>query len=121
MLEKRWDFPAHDSLGEPFNDCGLANARLTDQDRIVFGAAAKNLYDAFDLGFTADQWIELVVCSVVSQITGKLDEVWRVFLLSSARIGAGLSRNLIANGVQTQATLVKNLGGHGTLFTKESE
>src|SRR6185295_7120068 len=37
------------------------------------------------------------------------------------RIGSGLARDLIENGVKSQTTLVKNLGGHGTLFAKQAE
>ena len=61
VFEERWHVAANDSLRQAFDDCGLANARFADQHRIVFGAAAKYLDHAFDLGFATDQRIEFVV------------------------------------------------------------
>jgi hypothetical protein len=47
-----------DFLGEALDDGGLANARFADEDRVVFGPAAKDLDDAFDFGFAADYRIQ---------------------------------------------------------------
>ena len=49
----------NDALGEAFDDGRLADAGLTDQNRVVLGAAGQDLHDAANLVVTADNRIEL--------------------------------------------------------------
>ncbi len=42
-----------DALREPLDDGGLADAGLTDEDRVVLGPAGEHLHDATDLGVAA--------------------------------------------------------------------
>ena len=52
-----------DTLGQSFNDSGLAYARFSNQYWIVFGAAGQDLDGGLDLGGAADDWIELAILS----------------------------------------------------------
>ena len=49
-----------DGLRQPFDDCGLPDARLSDQNRIVFPAPRKNLNDAPNLALTPDNRVQLI-------------------------------------------------------------
>ena len=64
---------AHDALRQPFDDGGLADARLADQHRVVLGAAREHLDDAADLLVAADDRVELA-------LRGEAGEVAAVFL-----------------------------------------
>ena len=60
-----------DFLGEAFGDGGLADAGLADQNRIVLGAAAKNLDDAFDLVGPPDDGIQFVLLGEFGEVASK--------------------------------------------------
>src|SRR5579875_2331932 len=64
---------AHDALSQTLDDSGLTHARLTNQHRIVLGAAAQHLNDAANLLVTSDHWIKLT-------LPGKFGQVASVFL-----------------------------------------
>ena len=66
--EKRGHFAVGDALGKAFDDGGFAHAGFADEHRVVFGAAAEDLNDAFELAIAADERIEL-------RIHGGLGEV----------------------------------------------
>ena len=57
-----------DALRQPFDDRGLADARLADQDRIVLGAARQHLDHAADLLVAADDRIELALARQLGQV-----------------------------------------------------
>ena len=48
-------------LGESLGDGGLAHARLTDEDGVVFGLAGENTDDVADLAVPADDRIQLIL------------------------------------------------------------
>ena len=73
------NFVINDALRESFNDCGLANARLADQHRIVFGSSLQDLDRAADFVVATDDRIELALLRTFGQIDG-------VFLERLARI-----------------------------------
>ena len=50
---------ADDALGQPFDDRGLADAGIADQDGVVLGLAGQDLDDPPDLGVPADDRVEL--------------------------------------------------------------
>src|SRR2546421_4671691 len=68
MFEERRNFAAHDALGEAFDDGSLADARFADENRIVLGAATKDLNHALDFIVSSNQWIEPIVRSVFGQV-----------------------------------------------------
>jgi hypothetical protein len=61
VLERLGDLAGDDALGEALDDGGLADAGLTDQDRVVLGAARQDLHHALDLALPADDRVELAV------------------------------------------------------------
>ena len=61
VLQPLGHVAAHDALGQPFDDGGLADAGLADQHRVVLGAARQHLDDAADLLVAADHRVELAL------------------------------------------------------------
>ena len=49
VLERLGDVALHDALGQAFDDRGLADTGLADQNRVVLGAAGEHLHDAAHL------------------------------------------------------------------------
>ena len=68
----------HDTLGQALHDGGLADARLTDQHRVVLGTAAQDLNHTANLLVTADDRVELA-------FLGGGRQVGRVLLQSLVR------------------------------------
>ena len=58
----------HDALREPFDDGGLADARLADEHRVVLGAARQHLDHAADLLVAADHRIELALARQFGEV-----------------------------------------------------
>src|SRR5581483_1072536 len=59
-LQRLGHVTLHDAVREALGDGGLADARLSDERRVVLGAAAQDLDDALDLLLAADDRIELL-------------------------------------------------------------
>ena len=59
---------ADDAAGQAFDDGGLADAGLADEDRVVLGAARQHLDDAADLLVAADHRIELALARELGQV-----------------------------------------------------
>ena len=68
-----------DPLGQAFDDGGLADAGLADDDGVVLGAAAQDLDDAPDLGIAANHRVQLARA-------GDRGEVGAVFLQRLERV-----------------------------------
>ena len=67
-----------DRLGEAFDDRRLADTRLTDEDRVVLGAAAEDLHDPFGRGWGDDR-IEAFSCclrEVAAELVGTSEPDW---------------------------------------------
>src|SRR5436190_16970381 len=54
VAQRLGDVARDDALGEALDDRGLADARVTDQHRVVLGAAREDLDDPADLLVPAD-------------------------------------------------------------------
>ena len=52
------DFAFDNGMGKTFNDRCFTDTRFTDEDRVVFAAAAEDQDEAFDFFFSADDRIE---------------------------------------------------------------
>ena len=120
--EERWHFAVGDALGETFDDGGLADAGFADEHRVVLGAAAKDLDDALELGVAADERIELVVHGDLGEVARKLGEQGRLTLplLRLCFFLRGTCQ-FLADGRQTEAALVQNLGGEALLFAQQTQ
>ena len=57
-----------DAARQPFGDRRFADARLADIERVVLGPSAQDLNRALDLGFAADQRIDLAALRLLVEI-----------------------------------------------------
>ena len=69
-----------DAGGEALDDGGLADARLAEQHRVVLGPAREDLHDPLDLGFAADDRVELALLGELGQVAAELVEQFRGLL-----------------------------------------
>ena len=100
-----------DARREPFDDGGLADARLADQHGVVLLAAREDLHHALDLGLAPDDGIELPVRGGLGEIAAELVEQLRALrLLSRGAAGALLAP---AGAGQHADDLVADLLGVG--------
>ena len=122
-----------DLLGEPFDDRGLADAGLADEDRVVLRAPRQHLHDAFDLPVPPDHRIELVLAGELGQVAAELVEHGRSGGALGAR-GAGRGRcalaalvarekldDLLADAGQVGAEADEDLGGDALALAHETE
>ena len=63
-----------DALGKSFQNGSLSHARLPDEDRVVFGSAAKDLDHAADLIFPSDHGIQFATFCQCGQISAERPE-----------------------------------------------
>ena len=71
-LQRLWDVVLHDLLGQPFDYGRLADARLTDEHRVVLRTPRQHLHDPLDLPITTDDGIELVLARQLGQVPAEL-------------------------------------------------
>ena len=76
-----------DALRESFDDGSLADARLAEQNRVVLGATAEDLYKTFDLVVASDDWIEFADLGQFGQVAA--ETVKRRCLALAASRGGG--------------------------------
>src|SRR5690606_28812475 len=72
VLQRLGHVALDDRLGEALDDGGLADAGLTDQDRVVLGAAREDLHDPLGLLLTADDGVELAVAGRPGEVAAEL-------------------------------------------------
>ena len=72
--ERLGDLVSDDALGQSLDDRRLTDTWLADQNRVVLGAAGQHLHDPFDLFFSPDDWVELVIACERSQVAAELVE-----------------------------------------------
>ena len=70
----------NDCLSEAFDNGGLTDARLTNQNRVVLRATREDLHDALHFSAAANHRIELVFAGSLGEVTTKLFENRRVRL-----------------------------------------
>ena len=105
----------HDLLRQPLRDGGLADARLTDQARIVFGTAGQNLNHPLDLLGTSDHRVELALGGQLGQIAAELVERRR-FAAALCRMGSipALGRRLRHGRLNGPRHILQQLVGRDT-------
>ena len=91
-LERLGHLAADDVGGEPFDDGGLADARLADEHRVVLGAARQHLHDALDLLLAPDHRVELLVARELREVATELVEHQRAALGCASRRRAATLR-----------------------------
>ena len=70
VLEYFRDATLDHATCEAFGNCGLADASLTDKQRIVLASPAQNLNDALDFFLTTDQRVNLADQSLLVKVLG---------------------------------------------------
>ena len=111
-----------DALGQPLGDGRLADARLTDEDRVVLRAARENLDHALDFLGTADHWVETAFGRHLREITAVLLEQWRtldllaataaaVLLLAAVRVLAQLVQHNVLQRLDVDAEILQHIDG----------
>jgi hypothetical protein len=74
VLEGLGHSAAHDVLREALDDGRLADAGLTDEDRVVLGAAREHLHDPLDLLLAPDDRVELALAGRGGEVATELVE-----------------------------------------------
>ena len=102
-----------DSLREPFDDGRLADARLADQDGIIFRAPRENLHDAADFIVAADDRIEFAAPRQFDQVAAVLFQraERRFRILRRHAVAAAHGRERLQDRFARRAMLGQQLGG----------
>ena len=135
VVEGLGNLVGDDSLGQTFDDGGLADAGLSDQDRVVLGAAGEDLHDPLDLAGPPDDRVELALPGHLREVATELVEDGRAGrgrLAGGGRVaGAGLLLGAagaveklddgVANLGEFGAELLQNLSGDSFAFADQTE
>jgi hypothetical protein len=112
-----------DAQSQALDDCGLADAGLADQHRIVLGAAGEHLHGAADFLVAADDWIKLAVARSLGEVTGIFFQ--RIIsVLGGSRIrGAALAQSLDRDveRLRGDARILQNLCRLAALLDGQSQ
>src|SRR6266850_870905 len=74
VLQPLGHVAAHDALREALDDRGLADARLSDEDRVVLRSARQDLDDAADLLVASDDRVDLALLRRLGEVAAELRE-----------------------------------------------
>ena len=128
-----------DLLGESFGDGGLADARFTDEDGIVLGAAAENLDDPLDLAATTDHRIQFTVVGQLGEVAPKGFQRGRLAFLAiaagagflelaflvlcgiSGKVRVEFTKDLVAGTLDVDIEVLENTRGNSVSLAKQSE
>ena len=115
-----------DELRQPFDDGGLAYARLADEYGVVLRAPGEDLHDALDLPRAADDRIQLASLRRLGQVAGKLVERGR-FLFLHGGVGGVLlaaaegAQKFLAGLAQIHAHLDHHMCGHALALAHQRQ
>ena len=131
VLQRLGNFVVDDHLRETFNNGRLSDAGLTDEHRVVLGAARQHLHDALDFLLSTDHGVELGFARGLRQVAAKLVKHQRCrggALLRPASVRGFLALvarqqldDGLANTVQVSAKLDEDLRGNTFTFTNQAE
>ena len=110
-----------DLLRQPFDDGGLADARLADEHGVVLGAAAEHLLHALDLDVAADERIELVLHRRFGQVAAELGEQRRFLHARQRRLLVEERDDVLADGVEAHPLFHEDGRRHRALFAQDAE
>src|SRR5690606_19808323 len=110
VAERVGDVGVDDLLGETLDDRGLADAGLTDEHRVVLGAAGEDLHHSLELAAAPDHRVALAVARRLGEVAAELVEDLAVLVVVAllrpggdagallAAAGAAATRRLTAAG-----------------------
>ena len=110
-----------DLLRQPFDDGGLADARLADEHRVVLRAAAEDLLHALELVLAADQRIELVLHRRLGQVAAELGQQRRFLDARQRRLFVQELDDVLAHGVEAHPLFHEDRRGHRALLAQDAE
>src|SRR5690606_33584998 len=89
VLQRLGHLALDDVLREAFDDSGLTDAGLTDQNRVVLGTAGQHLHDPLDFLAASDDRVELALTRRGREVTAELveDQRRRRGALATTRTG----------------------------------
>jgi hypothetical protein len=118
----------HDVLREPLDDRRLADARLTDEDGVVLGAAGQHLHHALDLLRASDDGVELRLAGELGEVASELIQhhgALRGLLAGGRLLAARVAREELDDGlahaVEVRAQLLQDLRGDALALADEPE
>ena len=110
-----------DLLREPFDDGGLADARLADEHGVVLRAPAEDLLHALELVVAADERIELVLHRRLGEIAAELGQQRRFLDARQRRLFVQELDDVLAHGVQPHPLFHEDGRGHRALLAEDAE
>ena len=110
-----------DLLRQAFDDGGLADAGLADEDGVVLGPAAEDLLDALELDVAADQRIELVLHRRFGQVAAELGQQRRLLDARQRRLLVEQRDDVLADGVEAHPLFHEDGRRDGALFAQDAE
>ena len=72
ILQRLWNLAVNNVQGQALDNSGFTHTGFTDKNRIVLGAAGKNLHDALDFLLTPHHRIKLAVAGSLGQVPAEL-------------------------------------------------
>ena len=124
-------FALNDGLGQSFNDGGLADAGLTDEDGVVLGTTREHLHHALDFLFPANHWVQLAFAGSLGEVAPELiqDQRCRRRAFGWATGGSWFLalvprqqlNDLLADTVEVRAELDQHLCCYAIAFTNQSQ
>ena len=128
-----------DLLGEALGDGSLSDTGFADEDRIVFGPAAKDLDDPFDLAAASDHGIEFAPVGEFGKVASEGFQRGRLAFLAIAAVAglfeiaflvvggvAGeirieLAEDLVAGALDVDVEILENTSSHTVALTEKAE
>ena len=136
VAEEFGDISAGDFLGEAFDDGGLADAGFSDEDGVIFCAAAEDLDDAFDFVGATDHGIDFALLGEFGEIATKGTERGSFEIFSAATCGFGLGflfavvggeigveflEDFVAGAFDIDLEIFEDASGYAFAFAEEAE
>ena len=121
VQQRRRDLAVDDPRGEAFDDRGLADTRLSEEDRVVLAAAREDLDHPLELDLSADQRIEDPTLCHLGQIAGELVQERRFLLFLGESAALVDIDRVLAYREQAHAPLPEHAAGDGVLEPQEAQ
>ena len=113
--------PYDDLLRQAFDDGGLADAGLADQDGVVLGAPAQHLLHPLQLVLAADERVELVFHRGLGQIAAELGQQRRFLDPGQRGLLVQQLHDVLADRVQPHPLFHEDGRRHGPLLAQDAQ
>ncbi len=111
----------HDPLRQPFDDGGLADPRLAEQDGVVLRAAREDLDDAVDLFVPADERVERLLGGEGGQVAAVLGQERQLLLLLRRLALLGDGEDLLAHRIDVETMLGEDAHRSASLDAQQAD